>query len=123
MSGPRRWVLICLGFLFVGLGTVGMFVPILPTTPFLLLAAFFFARSSERFYHWLMNHKLFGPYLRNYREHKAMTLRAKIITLSVMWLAIGYVVLFTDQSLLVDFILVLIAVGVTVHIVRLRTAR
>ena len=66
-----------LGFLFVGLGLIGIFLPILPTTPFLLLASFFFARSSPRFDHWLQNTPWLGDYVRHYKQKSGVTLRTK----------------------------------------------
>ena len=85
-----RWMLRAAGLLCVGLGVVGVFVPILPTTPFLLLAAAAFVRSSPRLYHWLIHHKWFGSYIRSYREYRAITLRAKVVTLTLLWAVIGY---------------------------------
>jgi uncharacterized membrane protein YbaN (DUF454 family) len=72
-----RWALIVLGSASVGLGFIGVFVPLLPTTPFLLLAAACYFKSSEKFYNWLINHRWFGPYLRNYREGKRFSGKQK----------------------------------------------
>lgn len=69
-----------LGLLFFALGAVGAFLPVLPTTPFLLLASFFFLRSSERLNNWFRSTSLFKKYLANYMDHRAMTLRGKIAT-------------------------------------------
>ncbi len=118
-----RLVLIGLGFIFVGLGVVGIFVPGLPTTPFLLLAAACFARSSKKFYNWLLNHRIFGPYIKNYREHKAITLRGKIISLSLMWFVMGYTAFFAISNLFVSIIIILIGLGVTKHILSLKTIK
>jgi len=118
-----RLVLIGLGFIFVGLGVVGIFVPGLPTTPFLLLAAACFARSSKKFYNWLLNHRIFGPYIKNYREHRAITLRWKIISLSLMWLVMGYTAFFAISNLFVSIIIILIGLGVTKHILSLKTIK
>jgi uncharacterized membrane protein YbaN (DUF454 family) len=68
----KRRLLIVAGTLFTGLGIIGIFVPILPTTPFLLLAAACFMRSSERFYHWLINNRILGAYVRDYMEGKGI---------------------------------------------------
>jgi len=107
----------------VGLGIVGIFVPVLPTTPFLLLAAACYARSSQRFHSWLLNNKCFGSYIRNYLERKGITLRAKIITLSLLWITIGVSVAFAVETLALKLILVIIAIGVSIHILSLRTLK
>lgn len=117
----KKWLLVSIGILSVGLAAVGLFLPVLPTTPFLLLAAACFIRSSDRLYRWLINHKWFGPYIRNYREHRAITRPAKITTLVLLWGVIGYTVLRAVSDLLPRIALVLVAVGVTIHVLRLRT--
>jgi len=83
-KGPLRVVLLSLGFVFVGLATLGVVLPILPTTPFLLLAAACFAKSSHRFYRVLLENRIFGPLIRDWREHRAIPLRAKIVAITVM---------------------------------------
>ena len=83
-KGPLRIVLLALGFVFVGLATIGVVLPLLPTTPFLLLAAACFAKSSHRFYRVLLENRIFGPLIRDWREHRAIPLRAKILAIGVM---------------------------------------
>jgi len=118
-----RILLVVAGTVCVGLGIVGIFLPILPTTPFLLLAAACYARSSQRFHNWLLNNKWFGSYIRNYLERKGITLRAKIITLSLLWITIGVSVAFAVETLALKLILVIIAIGVSIHILSLRTLK
>ena len=118
-----RILLLIAGTVCVGLGIVGIFVPVLPTTPFLLLAAICYARSSQRFHGWLLNNKWFGSYIRNYLEKKGITLRAKIVTLSLLWITIGVSVAFAVETLALEFILVIIAIGVSIHILSLRTLK
>lgn len=117
----RRWLLIGLGAIALGLGILGIFVPLLPTTPFLLLAAAAFVRSSEKLHDWLLNHRWFGTYIRNYREHRAITLRAKVLTLTMLWSTIGYAIIAVVEQWWVRGLLLLIAAGVTLHITRLKT--
>jgi uncharacterized membrane protein YbaN (DUF454 family) len=122
----RTWLrilLIIAGTFFMGLGIVGIVVPVLPTTPFLLLAAACYARSSQRFYGWLMNNKLFGNYIRNYLERKGIPLRVKVVTVTLLWITIGSSVAFVVEILVVKLILVLIAIGVSIHILSLRTLK
>jgi uncharacterized membrane protein YbaN (DUF454 family) len=125
-KATRRWVrvlLIVAGTLFVGLGILGIFIPLLPTTPFLLLAAVCYARSSDRFYHWLLYNRWFGSYIRNYLQKRGIPLRAKIFTLVLLWVVIGCSVAFAVESFVVRLILVLIAIGVSVHVLSLRTLK
>ena len=118
-----RYLLIAAGLLAVALGVVGIFVPILPTTPFLLLAAFLFARSSERLYLWLHRNRWFGAYLTNYREGRGLPAREKAMTIIALWLAIGLSAAFALSSWWPRAGLVAIAIAVTVHLLRIPTFR
>ncbi|KPL75786.1 YbaN family protein [Levilinea saccharolytica] len=118
-----RGALIVFGTLFVGLGLVGIFLPVLPTTPFLLLAAVCYARSSQRFYDWLLNNRWFGEYIRNYREGKGVHLHHKVSALVLLWGTIGAAVLLWVQNGWVRALLLVIAAGVTIHLVQLKTLR
>jgi uncharacterized membrane protein YbaN (DUF454 family) len=84
-----KLLLIVLGSIFLGLGFLGIFAPGLPTTPFLLLAAGCYVRSSDRLYSWLLKHKLFGKYIHNFRKTPSIPLHIKIISLIVIWILIG----------------------------------
>lgn len=122
-SGPVRIVLFVCGALCVALGFLGMFLPVLPTTPFLLLAAFCFARSSSRFYEWLMTNRWCGKYIRNYREGRGLPFRQKVQTLVLLWMTIGISSgFFTSQGWL-RIGLLLVAAGVTIHLVRMKTCK
>jgi len=112
----KRRLLIGAGTLCTGLGIIGIFIPILPTTPFLLLAAACYMRSSERFYQWLINNRIFGAYVRNYIEGRGMPVRIKIFTILLLWLAIGLSIAFGVQNTVIRIVLVGIAIGVTIHI-------
>jgi len=120
-KGLTRRLLILIGTLCVALGIVGVFLPVLPTTPFLLLAAVCYARSSERFYHWLMTNRWCGEYVRNYREGKGIPLKQKVLTLFFLWLTIVYTAGFVVTQWWVRTILLAIAVGVTIHLIRIKT--
>jgi uncharacterized membrane protein YbaN (DUF454 family) len=84
-----RYALLAIGWLSVVLGAIGIFLPVLPTTPFLLLAAACFMRSSERFYLWLVNHRQLGPWIVDYLEGQGIPLKGKVYAISLMWLSIG----------------------------------
>ena len=121
MAPLRRMLLIIVGVLSVSLAIGGVFLPLLPTTPFLLLAAACFMRSSDRLHRWLITHIWFGPYITNYQEHKAITRRAKVVTLLLLWGTLGYSAIWVIDSLPVRALLLLIGVGVTLHMLRLQT--
>ena len=114
-------LLIIAGIINVMLGVAGLFLPLLPTTPFFLLAAAFFFRSSDRLYTWLINHRLFGNYIRFYREYRAVTPFAKITSIILLWVTIAYSVIFEVESVWIKLILIFIALGVSIHIYYLRT--
>ncbi len=116
-----KYLLIIGGTLCVGLGVVGIFLPILPTTPFLLLAAFLYARSSERFLQWLLTNRWFGAYIKNYREGKGIPWREKILTITLLWVTIIFSILFVAISGWVKVLLAAIAIGVTIHLLTLKT--
>ena len=119
-----RLLLIVLGALALGLGILGIFVPLIPTTPFLLLTAWLWVRSSERLYQRLITHRYLGTYIRNFREHRAIPLHAKIYALVLLWGTLLYCIfgLFGGQlgwQLLLGGVLL----GVSWHICSYRTLR
>ncbi len=119
-----KQIYIILGFLSLSLGTLGIFLPILPTTPFLLLSAFLFARGSERWSNWLLNHRVFGEYIRNFKEEKSIPLQVKLSSIGLMWgtiLVSAFV--FLKHHLLIQILLLLISVAVTIHILSFKTKK
>jgi uncharacterized protein len=84
-----RYALLAIGWLSVVLGVIGIFLPVLPTTPFLLLAAACFMRSSKRFYLWLVNHPQLGPWIVDYLEGQGIPLKGKVYAIGLMWLSIS----------------------------------
>lgn len=112
---------VSIGGLSVGLAVVGIFIPLLPATPFLLLAAACFVRSSSRLYKWLITHKWLGPYIRNYREHRAITWKAKTATLVLLWGTIGYTAFGVIFFWPLRILLLLVAIGVTAHVLSMKT--
>ncbi len=117
-----RILLNVVGSIAVLLAILGIFLPLLPTTPFLLLASACFVRGSERLHRWLLNNRLFGEYLRNIEDKKGMPLKGKIITLVLLWGSIGYS-MYTVRPLLLKFMLAAIGIGVTIFILRMKTLR
>lgn len=123
MANLKRNLLIVAGTIFTVLGVLGMFLPVLPTTPFLLLAAACYARSSDRFYNWLLTNRWFGEYIRNYLTGRGIPLRQKAFTILMLWLTIGSTILFINMQWWVKAILFVIAAGVTIHIAMIKTFR
>ncbi|HEU5162112.1 MAG TPA: YbaN family protein [Thermoanaerobaculia bacterium] len=121
----RIWhsFLLGLGCLSVALGVLGLVVPLLPTTPLLLLAAFCFARSSERFHAWLLNNRVFGQTIRNYRDGLGLPMRQKIVTLAILWVTVVSTSLLVVPLWPVRILLAVIASGVTVYLLSLPTRR
>lgn len=119
----RKAILIFAGTVCVGLGVLGMFLPLLPTTVFLLMAAYCYSRSSDKFHNWLMNNRLCGAYIRNYRSGKGITARQKVTTILTLWASIGFSIWLLGGRFWLTLLLVLIAGGVTLHLVLLKTYR
>lgn len=116
MGETRRIIYIILGSFFLILGAVGIFIPLLPTTPFWLLTCWFYLRSSEKLYNRAMSNRYFGSYIKNFLVDKAIPLRSKIISVSVMWLSAILTCIYLVEYLWVKILLILISTGVTWHI-------
>ncbi|MFT9497524.1 YbaN family protein [Anaerosolibacter sp.] len=116
-----KGVLIVIGTLSMVLGFIGIFLPVLPTTPFLILASICYIRSSEKLHRWLMNHKLFGECIRNYQEKKGIPCKVKIFAIGSLWLSIGYSALFIIPVTMIKVLMFGIAAGVTIHILSFKT--
>ena len=116
-------ILVGLGSFFLVLGIIGIFIPILPTTPFLLLATACYARGSKRFYNWLINNKWLGEYIRNYREGKGIPSTIKIISIILLWITIIFSTIIIVTNYFIQIILIIIAIGVTIHILTIKTMK
>jgi len=117
----KKIFLIIAGTFFFILGVIGVFIPLLPTTPFLLLAAACYARSSKSCYNWLLNNRWFGNYIRNYIEGRGISLKIKRVTLTLLWIVIGFSIIFIVENFYIRLMLICIAIGVSIHILRLRS--
>lgn len=117
-----RYLVLGCGWTSFALGLVGVLVPVWPTTPFMLLAAACFMRSSERLHRWLVEHPRYGHHIRDYLEGKGLRLRAKILAVSTLWASTLLSVSAFVPQLAIDLLLVAIAGGVTIYLVRLPTA-
>lgn len=115
-----KMILIAAGTISVGLGVVGIFLPLMPTTPFLLLAAYLYSRSSDRFYHWLITNPWFGDYIRDYREGRGIRRRHKIVAIGTLWTTITFSIWFFPLWW-VRLLLLLFVSSVTFHILWMKT--
>ena len=117
-------ILALLGIISLMLGIIGAFLPLLPTTPFILLSATLFARSSDKLNYWLRNHKIFGQLIRDFADEKSIPLHAKISSVSLIWLSILYATfVVASEKFWLQILLVTIASGVTIHILRFKTKK
>jgi uncharacterized protein len=117
-SPAVRLLFLALGTLFLALGVAGVFLPVLPTTPFVLLAAGCYARASPRFYNWLMNHPVFGPTVREWRQHRAIPFRTKLWAIALMSLTLAASIVFFVKPLWLKGVLALFGVGLAVWLYR-----
>jgi uncharacterized protein len=115
-----RVILNILGTVFLFLAVLGIALPLLPATPFLLLASACYVRGSTTLHNWLMSNKYLGPYITNFKEKRGMPLRAKIVTIAVLWASLLFSIYRTD-SLFLDSTLLIVGIGVTTLILKLKT--
>lgn len=118
-----RYLYLSLGFVLVGLGILGAFLPLLPTTIFLIFASVCFMKSSPKANAWLKNNRWLGSYLRNYQDKTGLTVASKITHIAILWISIIVsAVVFTDKPA-VQILLFAIAIGVTIHLLAIKTAK
>lgn len=118
----KKTLLVLAGTICLALGAIGIVLPILPTTPFLLLAAACYLRSSERMHKWLLSNRWCGEYLKNYQQGKGVPLKTKIAALTILWVTILYSIFFIVHAILIaQIVLLVVAVGVSVHLIRMPT--
>ncbi len=116
-------ILTILGLLSLGLGILGAFLPVLPTTPLLLLSAALFLRGNRRLYDWLMNHPKLGPYITNFMKHKAIPLRIKVVAVTTLWLTLLYCAVFVAEHWAFRVFFIVLAIAITIHILSYKTLK
>ena len=121
VKGFKKSLYIWLGHFFVGIGFIGVVLPLMPGTVFFIIAAYFYARGSKRFYNWLMNHRIIGHHIKNFQAGK-ITLKGKIISISSMTLAILFSIFYIHPPYWVTAVLITCNIGVSIYILRLKTA-
>ena len=119
----QRSIYIVIGLISLALGVVGIILPLLPTTPFLLLSAALFAKASPRLYHWLHTNPLFGEYLRRYRNKEGIPLEMKLGILSILWITLAgsAFLAIPPEKWYIRIFLLLVGMGVTIHILKIKT--
>ena len=111
------------GLISLALGITGIFLPVLPTTPFLLLSAALFLKSNKGLYDWLLDHPRLGTYIRNFMEYKAIPLRIKILSVSMVWMTLSYCAIFVAEHWLFRVFFIVLAIGITIHILSYATLK
>lgn len=117
----KRILLVTAGFLSIGLGILGVFVPLLPTTAFMLLAAWLFSKSSPRWRAWLIYHPWLGKHIRNYTQHRGITRKARIRSITLLWATLLISAVATGGKWWVLLILLTVGIGVSWHLLVLKT--
>lgn len=123
MNQTKKIIYITIGTLCLILGAIGIFLPLLPTTPFWLLTCWFYIHSSKKMYDRVMDNRYFGEHMRNYLEYKAIPMRTKVIALSVLWISTSFTTLFLTENLWIKIGLMIISVAVTWHLVTFPTKK
>ncbi len=121
-SDILRWILICCGWGFIVTGVIGLFLPLLPTVPFLLLAAACFARSSERFHSWLLQHTHLGPLIRDYLNGGGIPIKARNTAIIMVWISLSVSAFLLVPIIWVKIALLAVAVGITLYLLGLPIA-
>jgi len=113
-------IMIILGTLSLVIGAIGIFIPVLPTTPLLLLSAYFYLKSSKRLYDWLLNNRIFGMYIYNYINHRSVLLSTKIFSFILLWVSLAISMALIEMQT-IRLILVLVGISVSIHLYLLKT--
>jgi uncharacterized membrane protein YbaN (DUF454 family) len=121
MSKFKKAFLITFGSIFLALGILGIFLPLLPTTPFLLLTAACYAKSSKRLLKKILSNRLIGKYITDYQQNKGIRKSIKIYVLTLLWTTIAVSIVFFAGALWIKILLGCVAVGVTIHISTFKT--
>jgi len=111
------------GILLVAIGVIGIFLPILPTAIFLILASACFIKSSPNANEWLRNHKILGAYIKNYQDKSGLTIKAKVFNVALLWIMILNSAYFFTEELFIKLLLLAIAIGVTIHLLMIKTKK
>ncbi len=123
LTGFYRYLYLISGILLVAIGVIGIFLPILPTTIFLILASACFVKGSPRANEWLRNHKILGMYIKNYQDKSGLTIKSKVFNIALLWIMILSSAYFFTEEFFIRLLLLAIAVGVTIHLLMVKTKK
>ena len=123
VSPVAKYFYLVSGFLLVAIGVIGIFLPLLPTTIFLILASICFVKSSPKANDWLRNHKVLGGYIDNYQNKTGLTIKSKIINIVLLWFSISVSAFYLTDEFYIKILLFGIAVGVTIHLLMVKTKK
>jgi len=123
VPGIYRYLYFISGVLLVAIGFIGIFLPILPTTIFLILASACFIKSSPKANEWLRNHKILGMFIKNYQDGSGLTVKSKIFNITFLWIMISASAIFFTELWYIRLLLFAIAVGVTIHLLMIKTKK
>lgn len=117
MSYFKRVLLISMGFFLLILGIIGIFLPVMPTIPFFIIASLCFSGSSNRFHNMLINNRWIGSHIKNFQEHKGLRLRTKVLIILFQWVALGVTTIFLVKIMPIRIFMIIVALGVTIYII------
>jgi len=123
LTGFYRYIYLISGILLVAIGVIGIFLPILPTTIFLILASACFIKSSPQANEWLRNHKILGIYIKNYQDKSGLRIKAKVFNIVLLWIMILSLAYFFTEEIFIKLLLIAIAIGVTIHLLMVKTKK
>jgi len=123
LTGFRKYFYLVSGVILVTIGVIGIFLPVLPTTIFLILASGCFVKGSPRANEWLRNHKILGAYIKNYQDGTGLTVKSKVINILLLWTMILISAFLFTEEISIRIILIAIAIGVTIHLLMVKTKK
>lgn len=117
-------ILAILGIISLLLGIIGIFLPLLPTTPFVLLSAYLFAKSSTRMHNWIINHRVFGDYIKSYNQDKSISIQVKIMAIGMIWSSMLYSLFYVVNEIpWLQLLILVVTIAVTIHLILMKTKK
>ena len=123
INGLQRYFYLVSGVILVAIGVIGIFLPVLPTTIFLILASACFVKGSPRANEWLRNHKILGAYIKNYQDGTGLTVKSKVINTLLLWTMILISAFLFTEEISIRIVLIAIAIGVSIHLLMVKTKK